>query len=253
MPRSGTTLVEQILASHAQVHGAGELHWLFHLCESLAFRCPSGTEALSDSFDRMSIRDVDALAAEYLEPLAALNRQAVRIINKMPTNFMHLGMVQVLFPLAKVIFCRRDPLDTCLSCYLTDFAAGNDFSFGLSSAGHFYRQHLRMMAHWKDVLSLSILEVQYEDVVNDLEGQTRRMLDFLDMPWDGRCLRFHENRRFVATASTAQVRRPIYRTSIGRWRNYDRHLGPLKEALGMTPTEGTAPHSAQRVGVARRS
>lgn len=244
MPRSGTTLVEQVLSSHPEIHGAGELRWLFQICQSLVRRGPASLRTLSDSFDRLTIGDVEALADEYLHPLQALNPQATRIINKLPTNFMHLGMVKLLFPVAKVIYCRRDAQDTCLSCHMTDFAGGNDFSAALPSLGHYYRYHEKMMDHWKSVLHLSILDVRYEDMVNDLDGQTRRMLEFLDVPWNEACLRFHENKRFVATASNEQVRRPIYRTSVGRWRNYDRHLAPLREALSSIHASRTA-YSAQ--------
>jgi tetratricopeptide (TPR) repeat protein len=231
MARSGTTLLEQILASHPDMHGAGELNWIFHLCELVARRHPPRGGKLSDSIDAMSLRDAEELAAEYLRPLKQLNPSATRVINKMHTNFIQLGLIQILFPGARVIHCRRDPMDTCLSCFMTDFAAGNDFSFSLPSLGHFHRNYVRMMAHWKNVLSLPMLEVVYEDVVNDLEGQTRRMLEFLDLPWDEQCLKFHENRRFVATASQQQVCRPIFHSSVGRWRNYEKHLGPLREAL----------------------
>jgi tetratricopeptide (TPR) repeat protein len=254
MPRSGTTLVEQILASHPAVHGAGELHWLDSLRDSIVARVPSRPPRLSDCFDRLSINDVDELAGEYLQPLQALNPSAARIINKMPANFMHLGMIQLLFPQSKVIYCRRDPLDTCVSCFLTDFMSGNEFSFGLPSLGHYYRQHEIMMSHWKSVLSLQLLDVQYERVVDDFEGQARRMLEFIDLPWDERCLRFFENNRYVATASTAQVRRPIYRNSVGRWRNYARHLTPLRNALANDPVKTlSVPRTIDRVGVGVRA
>jgi tetratricopeptide (TPR) repeat protein len=233
MPRSGTTLIEQILCTHPAIHGAGELNWLFALCELAALRHPTHTGNFSDCVDAMSATDADELSAQYLQPLQALNPMASRIINKMPGNFVHLGLIQLLFPMARVVHCRRDPLDTCLSCYMTDFAAGQDFSFSLSSLGHFYRQYLRMMEHWRDVLDLPILQVQYEALIDDLEGQARRMLEFLGLPWNENCLRFHENRRFIATASNQQVRNPIYQRSIGRWRNYEKHLGPLREALGV--------------------
>ena len=231
MPRSGTTLVEQILASHPAVHGAGEIDWILRAWATAVARNSQAASPLSHCLDRLSVRDVDDLADAYLEPLLALNPSAERIVNKSPANFMHLGLIEVLFPMARVIHCRRDPLDTCLSCYMTDFAVGNDFSYALASAGHFYRHYDQMMSHWNEVLNLRILEVNYEQVVKDLDGETHRMLEFLDLPWNDACLRFHENKRFVATASNAQVRQPIYQSSVGRWRNYDRHLGPLRKAL----------------------
>ncbi|HWE96119.1 MAG TPA: sulfotransferase [Tepidisphaeraceae bacterium] len=227
MPRSGTSLVEQILASHPAVHGAGELDWVFQLWTS-AFRKhpPEGTAPLPHCLDHMSVSDLNALAAEYLDPLKALSPTSTRITDKMPTNFLHLGLIAVLFPGARVIHCRRDPLDTCLSCYMTDFAAGHEFSSDLKSAAHFHGQYDKLMSHWETVLDLPILDVEYEKVVADLDGQVRRMLRCLELPWDGHCLRFYENKRLVTTASSAQVRRPIYTNSVGRSRRYKGLLPP---------------------------
>jgi tetratricopeptide (TPR) repeat protein len=231
MPRSGTSLLEQILSSHPSIHGAGELSWLFRCYESLVRRCPPNTLTLSAAFDHLSRADMEAVAEEYLQPLAALNPSAKRIINKQPANYLHLGLVKLLFPFSKVIYCHRAAEDTCLSCYMTDFASGHDFTHSLPALGHYYRQQELMMAHWKSVLNLSMLDVRYEEVVDDLEGQTRRILEFLELPWDEKCLRFHENKRFIATASNRQARHPIFRSSVGRSKHYDRHLGPLREAL----------------------
>jgi len=232
VPRSGTTLVEQILASHPAVYGAGELDWVFGLWETAVQKHGSPFTPITHCLDRMTARDLDKLAEQYLAPLAALGFAAARITDKMPTNFLHLGLISLLFPQARIIHVRRDPLDTCLSCYMTDFAAGHDFTTSLSSLGHFHGQYDRLMAHWKNVLDVPIIEVAYEELVTDVEGQSRRMIEFLDLPWDDRCLRFYENTRFIATASNAQVRRPIYQKSISRWRNYEKHLGPLRAALG---------------------
>ncbi|MDB5358532.1 MAG: uncharacterized protein JWN24_4985 [Phycisphaerales bacterium] len=225
MARSGTSLVEQILASHPAVYGAGELDWVFQLWTS-AFRKnpPDGRASLPHCLDHMSVSDLNALAGEYLDPLKALSPASMRITDKMPTNFLHLGLIAVLFPGARIIHCRRDPRDTCLSCYMTDFAAGHDFSCDLKSAAHFHGQYDKIMSHWETVLDLPILDVEYEKVVSDLEGQAKRMLRCLGLPWDERCLRFYENRRLVTTASSAQVRRPIYTNSVGRWRHYERFL-----------------------------
>ena len=231
LPRSGTTLLEQIIASHPQGHGAGELDWISKRWESALHKYEGGKLSLTQCLDRLTVNDVNELASEYLAPLQALNPTARRITDKMPANVMHVGLIAMLFPKARIIDCRRNPLDSCLSCYMTDFALGNEFSFNLTSCGQAYRLYSRMMDHWKSSLDLSFLEVEYEQVVSDLEGQTRRMLDFLDLPWDERCLAFHENQRFVNTTSQAQVRQPIYRQSIDRWKHYDKHLGPLRAAL----------------------
>jgi hypothetical protein len=233
MPRSGSTLVEQILSSHPQVHGAGELDWVFGLWNSAVAGVSSPSGSLIECLDRLTQRDVEVLSAEYLKRLAALSPGVVRIVDKLPMNLLNLGLIAMLFPQSRVIYTRRDSLDTCLSCYLTDLAAGNEFAFSLSSTGHLYRHCERLMAHWRQVLEIPILEVVYERVVDDVEAESRRMIDFLELSWDPGCLRFYENPRPVATASSAQVRRPIYRGSVGRWRNYERHLAPLRVALGM--------------------
>lgn len=230
MPRSGSTLVEQVLASHAQVFGGGELLWVNRLWQTLLSRL-GGTPSLDVALARMTPADADAVAAEYLNVLRGLHPTAARVIDKNLSNFMHLGLISRLLPGARVIHCRRDPLDTGISCYLTDFADVLPFTCSLPALGHFNRQHDRLMAHWKQVLDLPILEVDYEAVVEDLEGQARRMLNFLDLPWDERCLQFHRNPRRVATASKAQVRRPLYRSSIGRSHHYEPWLGELREAL----------------------
>ena len=231
MPRSGTTLVEQILASHPAVHGAGEIGWVYRLWESAVKRRSTPVARLTDCLDGITSQDANELAAGYLNPLHALAPSASRITDKTTANVMHLGLIAVLFPEAKIIHCRRDPRDTCLSCFMTDFTAGNHFSVDLLSAGHFYLQNERMMDHWKSVLDVPILEVEYEHLVQDLEPQARRMVEHLGLPWDDNCLRFNENPRFVATASNAQVRQPLYQKSAGRWRNYARQLEPLQKML----------------------
>lgn len=228
MPRSGTTLAEQIFASHPRVHAGGELDWLVNLAASTAgkseFRC--------QILGTLSLNHVEELSAAYLNRLQALNPRVDRITDKMPLNFLYLGLIAMLFPNARVIHCRRDPLDTCLSCYMTDFVAGHEFTTNLSWLGHFYRQYERMMAHWRDVLDLSVLDVDYERLVSDPQTQTRRMLDFAGLPWDPQCLLFHRNDRFAATASHQQVRTALYTSSVGRAKNYVNYLGPLRAALG---------------------
>jgi tetratricopeptide (TPR) repeat protein len=231
MARSGSSLIEQLLASHPQIEGVGERDWIFRLWESAVRRHSVPTASLWNCLERMSVEDANALASQYESYLRWMSPKAQRVTDKTPANFMHLGLIAMLFPGARVIHSRRDPRDTCLSCYMTDFAGGNNFSFDLRWAAHFHKQNDRLMAHWKKVLPLPILDVEYEEVVADVEGQTRRMLEFLGMPWDESCLKFYENRRYVPTASSAQVRRPIYQNSIGRWRHYEKHLRPLIDAL----------------------
>jgi hypothetical protein len=172
------------------------------------------------------------LARRYLsavESPAAGN--AVYVTDKTPLNCLHLGLVQLLVPDCRVIHCTRSPLDTCLSCYFTDFTSGHEYSHDLGVLGAVFRQYHRLMANWKQVLTIPIHEVRYEDLVLDLESQSRRITDFLNLPWDDRCLKFYENPRRVRSASQEQVRRPIYLSSIGRWKNYQKHVAKLIEAL----------------------
>ena len=234
MPRSGTSLVEQILASHPNVHGAGELDFINRIGAGLLDMLKAGHEQFPDCLDRLTMDQADGLAQVYLQPLQAMSPGATRITDKMPLNFMQLGLIAMLFPKARIIHCRREPMDTCLSCFMTNFTAGHEFCSDLKHLGSFYCQYERLMAYWKNVIDLPILDVAYEQVVANYEDQVRRMLEFLGLEWDDRCLRFHETRRFVMTSSVEQVRRPVYQSSVHRWKNYERHLAPLRAALGLS-------------------
>jgi len=230
MPRSGTSLMEQIIASHPGVHGAGELDLMKRVVVGTAEMLrKSGT--YPQCLDGLSIDMANGLAQIYLEPLAAMNPTANVFVDKMPLNFIYLPLINRLLPEAKIIHCRRNPLDTCLSCYMTNFAAANQFSYDLGDLGHFYRLYERLMNHYKAVLDLPILDVEYEQVVGDPPAQIKRVLDFLGLAWDDRCLNFHQNARAVTSASVEQVRQPIYHRSVDRWKNYDKHLRPLRVAL----------------------
>jgi tetratricopeptide (TPR) repeat protein len=226
MARSGTSLIEQVASSHPSVLGAGELLDIGNIATGL----PS---------DQWQTETIKAAAAKHAERLWSLSDGgALRVIDKMPENVAHLGLIATLFPCARVILCRRDPRDTCLSCYFQRFNSGNLFSFDLRHCGLHHVQTDRLIAHWLKVLPrrsmpFRILEVRYEDVVADLDGQSRRIIHFLDLPWDPACLDFHRTERMVQTASDWQVRQPIYTRSVDRWRNYEKHLAPLMEALGV--------------------
>jgi tetratricopeptide (TPR) repeat protein len=229
MPRSGTTLMEQILASHPAVHGAGELRLLANAIEA-AGPYPATLQTLSAA-------DVAGLAASYMTGLA--QRSAARapqtryVIDKMPANFLYAGVVHAALPAARIVHCRRDPMDTCLSCYSKLFAREQLFTYDQAELGAFHRGYQAQMAHWRTVLPASrFLEVDYEDMVADLEGQARRLVDFLGLDWSVSCLEFYRTARPVRTASVNQVRRPIYGSSVGRWRQYAAHLAPLLAALG---------------------
>ena len=231
MPRSGTSLIEQILASHPQVHGGGELRALSGMAVAATGRDPECNGCFPECLDSISQRMADRMAADYLREIDAIDSSATYVTDKMPLNFLYMGLISILFAESHVIHCIRDPMDTCLSCYMTSFSTGNEFANDLGHLGLFYRSYQRFMHHWNATLNFPMLTVRYEDVVSDLEGETRRVLEFLDLPWDDVCLRFHQTPRLVATASRDQVRRPLYASSVGRWRHYEKHLAPLKAAL----------------------
>lgn len=230
MPRSGTTLVEQILSSHPDVFGAGELVRI----GEIAGRLPAALGSQSSypsCIPELTEQVADAAAHEYLDYLRELSGGHVqRVTDKLPGNFMHLGLIDLLFPGARVIHCMRDPLDTCLSCYAQNFR-GHEYIHDLSHLGVFYREYQRIMQHWRSVLRVPMLEVQYETLIENTEQGSRDLVEFCGLPWDERCLRFYENERTVSTASYDQVSQPIYKTSTERWRNYERHIGPLRKAL----------------------
>lgn len=230
MPRSGTSLVEQILASHPAVYGAGERKDLNKLVGELQFGRENPAYHLHH-LDALSRRVVDRSARRVADAFRAESPRAERVTDKNPVNYLHLGLISVLFPRARVIHCVRDPLDTALSCYFNNIVGVHAFADTLPAVGRWHRSHDRVMRHWASILDLDLLEVRYEDLVADPERHTRRLVDHLGLPWEPACLRFHENRRMVFTPSVDQVRRPVYAGSVGRWRNYERHLGPLKQAL----------------------
>jgi tetratricopeptide (TPR) repeat protein len=230
MPRSGTSLVEQILASHPQVHGAGELEDIGRLTIDLPTEL-GVNEAYPQCLTSLTREKCNELARRYLDRLASLSRNALRVTDKMPRNFLHLGLIALLFPQARVIHCIRNPLDTCLSCYFQSFVGGNEFADDLADLGAYYNQYLRLMRHWKTTLDISILEMRYEELVTDQEMMSRRLVEYCGLDWDDRCLRFFENKRTVTTASYEQVRQPMYNKSVDRWKNYENHLGPLKNVL----------------------
>jgi tetratricopeptide (TPR) repeat protein len=222
MPRSGTSLAEQIIASHPAAHGAGELHFWATLVSNDA----GLTKGNLSEPTRLKV------AEEYQRILEGFSKSALRIINKAPVNSDFLGLIYSVFPNARVIYMQRDPIDTCLSCYFQQFLVGINFAFDLSDLVHYFREHQRIMAHWRAVLPPGfILDVPYEELVADQETWSRKMLNFIGLEWDARVLDFHTNRRQVTTASAWQVRQKIYKSSVARWHNYEKFIGPLK-ALG---------------------
>lgn len=231
MPRSGTTLIEQILSSHPQVTGAGELSALRLAIDELG-SFPDCIVALDDQPDAQA--RLRQCAQAYLARVAPLAGGRAHVVDKMPGNFLYAGAIPLIVPGARIIHVRRDPVDTCLSCYTKLFAGQQPFAYDQTELGDFYRQYERLMAHWRALLPSDVfIETHYEAVVDDLEGEARRLIGLLGLPWDDACLDFHRNRRVVRTASVNQVRQPIYSTSKGRARAYARYLGPLLEALGI--------------------
>lgn len=231
MPRSGTTLTEQIVSSHGQVHGAGELTDLQTVVRQLT-RTPRDSEAYFERLASVSREQSAKAAADYLSVLRKLSSTALRVTDKMPHNFEALGLIAVLFPNARVIHCRRDPLDNCVSCFTHRFSSSHGYNANLTKLGLYYRQYDRLMAHWREVLPIEMLDVQYEDMVDDQERMSRRLIAFLGLDWDDACLAYYESDRSVQTLSRWQVRQPIYRSSVKRWKNYEPHLGSLFKALG---------------------
>ena len=231
-PRSGTTLVEQILASHPQIHGAGELGYLDHVATSFRAAAAPGL-GFPDYLPHLAAAESRALGEAYVERLRSLAPAAARITDKLPENYLNIGLIHLILPRARIIHVRRDPLDVCVSCFSINFSGGLTYTSDLGELGRTYRRYLELMAHWRRLLPPgAMLELAYEEVVGDLEGQARRLIEYCGLAWDPRCLEFHETRRMVRTASVNQVRQPLYSSSLQRWRRYERHLGPLIEALG---------------------
>jgi tetratricopeptide (TPR) repeat protein len=222
LPRSGTTLTEQVLARHSQVFGAGELTLARESFEMLAAGAAGPAEAVA----RLDGATVRRLAARHLERLRGLNRPALRVVDKMPDNYQHLGLLATLFPRVKFIHCRRDLRDVAVSCWMTNFREirwANDPEHITTR----FRAYQRLMSHWRGVLPVPMLEVDYEETVADLEGVARRLVAFCGLEWEPACLAFHESKSPVRTASVSQVRQPIYTRSVARWKHYERSLGPL--------------------------
>ena len=187
-----------------------------------------------DRVPGMTGEEAARLGREYLSRVTPLAGGRARLVDKMPANFLYAGLIPLILPGARIVHARRDPVDTCLSCYTKLFSGEQQFAYDQHELGTFYRRYERLMAHWREVLPPEcFIEVDYEALVDNLEDEVRRLLDFMGLPWDDACLNFHDNRRVVRTASVNQVRQPIYKTSKGRWRAYAGYLGPLLDALGI--------------------
>jgi len=238
MPRSGTTLIEQILASHSKVYGAGELNNI----KQIAQRTPELSQVKApypQCVPMLKPGAIDKMAKDYLVQLQQLagsesrSEDIKRIVDKHPLNFMNIGLILMLFPNAKIIHTVRDSIDTCLSCYFQNFTRGQDYSFDIAALGHFYNDYSRLMEHWKSLFPGKILDLHYENMIENQESESRRLVEYCGLEWEDRCLQFHKTRRSVKTASFMQVRQPIYKSSIGRWKKYRHQLAPLAQILGI--------------------
>ncbi|MBS0421407.1 MAG: sulfotransferase [Proteobacteria bacterium] len=225
MPRSGTTLTEQILASHPQIGGAGELRSISDMSNSMSRAYPECVTGLSPA-ERLT------LGERHLASLTQhAGAQALHVTDKLPVNFIHLGLIATVLPGARVIHCRRNPLDVGLSCFIEHFDMKNDFTHDLHNFGEYFIQYHCLMQHWRRVLPIPMYELHYEQLVADQEGETRRLLEFVGVPWYEGCLEFQATERTVMTPSRWQVRQKIYSQSVGRWRNYESHLQSLQRLL----------------------
>jgi hypothetical protein len=231
MARSGTTLIEQILASHPAVFGAGEL-MLFEQVVNAVGKMMPGAPRFPEMASALRAEHFRSLGRRYLEELLPRAPAASRIVDKMPANFHFAGLIHLALPNATIIHAVRDPLDTCVSCFSVNFTYAQSHTFDLAELGRYYRRYRALMAHWHDVLpSGCVIDVHYEELVGDLEGVARRIVAACGLDWDPRCLDFHRTKRPIRTTSAVQVRRPIYSSSIGRWRRYEKFLGPLVAEL----------------------
>jgi tetratricopeptide (TPR) repeat protein len=230
MPRSGSTLIEQILASHSQVEGTAELPDVGRVIGIISARSPE--ENYPEAAAWLKADDWRELGEEYLRRTMRHRSGLPYFTDKMPNNFPSVGLIHLMLPNAKIIDARRHPLDSCFGCFKQHFAHGQTFSYDLMEIAEYYREYRKMMRHWHGVLPGKVLEVRYEDMVRDQEGQTRRLLEYCGLPFEDGCLRFYETDRPVRTASSEQVRMPIYESSLDHWRHFREELAPLIEALG---------------------
>ena len=244
MPRSGSTLVEQIIASHPDVFGAGEVKYLAQALGQLRDRFPS-LPKYPEMAAKITPAQLDIVAKNYQQSLSNGAGNAKLITDKLLTNYFFLGLINLLFPNARVIHTQRDPVDTCLSGFTKLFKDYMPHSYDLSELGRYYGKYRELMEHWEKVLPEGFMTtVVYEDVVANTEKEAKRLIAFLDLPWNDKCLEFHKSDRPVKTASVAQVRQPIYKSAVQRWKKYGSGLQPLVEAIGGKPQkEASKPKS----------
>ena len=233
LPRSGSTLIEQILASHSQIDGTLELPNILSMAHSLRGHDKLANQGKYPSVLKSLTKDQrKEMGLEYIKDTFMHRDKAPRFTDKMPNNFRHIGLIHLILPNAKIIDARRYPLDCCFSIYKQLFAQGQEFSYGLEEIGSYYRNYIDLMDHWNRVLPGKILKVNNEDIINDLEGQVKRIIDYLELPFEEECISFYNTKRSVRTASSEQVRKPINKDGLERWKPYSKKLKPLVDCLG---------------------
>lgn len=240
LPRAGSTLLEQILASHSQVDGTMELHNILGLASRLRGRNPNQGHSQSNTENQypQNLSSIDTayftrFGQQFIDETRIYREGAPLFIDKMPNNFLHLGLIRLILPNAKIIDARRSPMACCFSGFKQLFAQGQEFSYSLDDIGRYYQAYLKLMAHWEKVIPDFVLTVSHEDVVDDLEKQVRRMLDFCGLAFEQSCLDFHKTKRTIKTPSSEQVRQPIYKSATEQWRHFEQHLAPLKKVLNI--------------------
>ena len=232
LPRAGSTLIEQILASHSMIDGTLELPNILSIAQSLRGEDIYGKLGnYPKSLESLSLHQRETFGKDFIKDTRLHRNDAPKFTDKMPNNFRHIGLIHLIMPNAKIIDARRYPLDCCFSMFKQLFAQGQEFTYGLEEAGSYYNSYVKLMNHWDSVLPNKILRVNNEDVIDDLDGQVKRILDFLELPFEEECISFHETDRLVRTASSEQVRQPINKKGMGRWKPYAKHLKPLLESL----------------------
>ncbi len=233
LPRAGSTLLEQILASHSQVEGTAELPDIIAISRRLGKKSRKNPASdYPEILTRLSDEQARALGEGYIESTRVVRHGPPFFIDKMPNNFRHIGLIHMILPNAKIIDARRHPMSGGFSCFKQLFAHGQTFTYDLTDLGHYYRDYVALMDHWDEVLPGRVHRVQYEEMVTDTENQIRKLLDYCELPFEDQCLRFYETERAIRTPSAEQVRQPVYKEGLAQWRNFETHLEPLKKALG---------------------
>ncbi|MFQ5471154.1 MAG: sulfotransferase, partial [Gammaproteobacteria bacterium] len=233
MPRSGTTLVEQILAAHPQVNAGGELPYMNDITAgSLLQQKTDSRQPYPLCVVNLDQVNADQLAGYYIDQIRHLLCDNHYVTDKFPHNFLNLGLIKLLFPEARIIHCMRNAMDTCLSCFFQEFRKGHYYAYDLETLAAYYREYQKLMSHWKEQLNIEMLDMPYEELVRDQEKYSHMLLDFCGLPWDERCMLFFRSKRHISTISYDQVRQPIYTSSVARWKHYEPYIDSLVQALG---------------------